>query len=183
MRLGFGLLIFTTACTSAPPSPLEPLTADSFADMFIASYVTPSPAAILPGIDLPLRAGDRVIANCAQAYAYTLPEMTIEEVADFNANVICVYPPQDAFEQSLVHFARALRDRGFEDETGDYVQSGMRIVCDETQTVVIAIQANFVPPFLVDDDTGAIIDVPGGGDLVNKSLAFTVSDRPCGSGG
>jgi hypothetical protein len=183
MRLGFGLLLFAAACTSAPPPPLEPLTADSFADTFIAVYVTPSPATILPGIDLPLRAGDRVIANCAQAYAYTLPEMTIDEVADFNANVTCVYPPQDAFGQSMLHYARALSERGFEDETGDYVQSAMRIACDDAHTVIIAIQANFVPSFLVDDDTGDIIDVPGGGDLVNKSLAFSVSDRPCGGAG
>ncbi len=182
MRLGFGLLIFATACTSAPP-PREPLTADSFAEMFIASYVTPSPATILAGIDSPLRSGDRVIANCAQAYAYTLPEMTIDEQTEFNASVTCVYPPQDALEQSLVHYVRALRERGFQDETRDYVQSGMRIACDDTHTVIIAIQGNFVPPFMVEQDSGDIIDVPGGGELVNTSLAFSVSDRPCGDSG
>ena len=177
MRSGFCLLLFAAACSSAPPE--EPLTADSFTDMFIASYVTPTPATILAGVDLPLHTGDRVIANCAQAYAYTLPEMTIDEQAEFNANVTCVYPPQESFDASYRHYALGLRERGFEDDTGDYVQSGMRIACNQTHTVVMGIQSNFVPSFVVDPETDEVIDTPGGGGLANMALAFTVSDRPC----
>jgi hypothetical protein len=178
MRSGFCLLLFVAACGSQPPEQ-APLIADDFTDMFIASYVTPSPATILPGLDLPLHAGDRVIANCAQAYAYTLPEMTIEEQADFKANVTCVYPPEDTFDASYRHYALALRQRGFEDNTGSYVQSGMRIVCNETHTVVIGLQSHFTPSFAIDAETEEVIDTPGGGGLANMSLAFTVSERPC----
>lgn len=179
MRSGFCLLLFVAACGSQPPEQ-APLIADDFTDMFIASYVTPTPATILAGLDLPLNAGDRVIANCAQAYAYTLPEMTVEEQADFNANVTCVYPPEDAFEASYRHYALALRERGFRDDTGDYVQSGMRIACNDTHTVMMALQSNFVPSFTLDPETEEVVDIPGGGKLANMSLAFTVSERPCG---
>lgn len=178
MRQGLCLLLFVSACSSAPPEE-PPLTADSFSDMFIASYVTPTPATILAGVDLPLHVGDRVIANCAQAYAYSLPEMTIDEQADFNANVTCVYPPDEAFDASYRHYALALRERGFKDDTGDYVQSGMRIACNQTHTVMMAIQSNFIPSFVVDPETEEVIDIPGGGELANVALAFTVSDRPC----
>lgn len=179
MRSGFCLLLLAAACSSQPPEQAPP-TADAFTDIFIASYVTPTPATILTGLDLPLHAGDRVIANCAQAYAYTLPEMTVEEQADFNANVTCVYPPEDAFEASYRHYALALRERGFRDDTGDYVQSGMRIACNDTHTVMMALQSNFVPSFTLDPETEEVVDIPGGGELANMSLAFTVSARPCG---
>jgi hypothetical protein len=179
MRSGLWLLLLVGACASQPVEQ-PPLTADDFTDMFIASYVTPTPATILAGLDLPLNAGDRVIANCAQAYAYTLPEMTIEEQADFNANVTCVLPPEETFDASYRHYALALRERGFRDDTGDYVQSGMRIACNDTHTVMMALQSSFVPSFTLDPETEEVVDVPGGGKLANMSLAFTVSERPCG---
>lgn len=182
MRLGFLTLFLSAGCAS-PAVPPDPLTADSFAGMFIGSYVTPTPATILQELALPMRAGDRVIANCAQAYAYTLPEMTIEEQTEFNANVTCVYPPQDEFHESFAHYAGLLRERGFRDESGTYVQSGMFVACNQASTVMIAIQSDLVPSFIVDPASGDLIDVAGGGELVNKSLAFTVSDRPCASAG
>ena len=154
--------------------------------MFIASYVTPTPATILAGVDLPLHTGDRVIANCAQAYAYTLPEMTIDEQAEFNANVTCVYPPQESFDASYRHYALALRQRGFEDDTGDYVQSGMRIACNQTHTVVMGIQSNFVPSFVVDPETDEVIDTPGSGGLANMAASpshFSSNQHPAKSVG
>ncbi|OYX46482.1 MAG: hypothetical protein B7Y90_15470 [Alphaproteobacteria bacterium 32-64-14] len=146
--------------------------------MFTPSYVTPNPATILPGIDLPLRAGDRVIANCAQAYAYTLPEMTPDEQADFNANVTCVYPQQESFDASYRHYALGLRERDFEDDTGDYVQSGLRIVCNQTHTVMLALQSQFIPRMVM-DEKGDPIEIEGGGELAHMGIAFSISDRPC----
>lgn len=179
MRLAIPLLL--AAASAGPALGQPPVTADTFRDAFIefVVFVVPTPNAILPGIDLPIRAGDRIIANCAQAYQYTLPEMTPAEQADFNASVTCVFPPEAEFQQSIGHYSRALAERGFKDDTGDYAQSAMRIMCSEAYTVAMSIQADFIPSFVVDPETDDIIDVPGGGAVANVALTFSVSDRGC----
>lgn len=178
MRIVIVLLLACAACTNAP---VQLPTADMFRQGFLdfAVFVTPDPVTVLPGINLPLRAGDRVIANCAQAYEHTLPEMTPEEQADFNANVTCIMPPDAEFQQSAQHYNRALAARGFKDDTGDYVQSAMRIACNETHTVAMSMQSNFIPRVVMNQETEEMIDVEGGGELANMALAFSVSERPC----
>jgi len=175
MRPLLGLILLATACSSPPP-----LTAESFRADFIAAFVTPTPATFAPGLDLPLHPGDRIIANCAQAYAHELPEMTIDEQREFNASVICIYPQQETFDQSFAFYLRQLRDRGFQDDSGTYVQSGIRIVCNRTHSVVTTLKSRFIPPFVFDEATGEHIDIPGGGELANSAIVFSISDRPCG---
>lgn len=177
MRVWLGVFLFVAACSS-PPSP-EPLTAESLANDFIASFVTPTPATFAPGLDLSLNPGDRIIGNCAQAYAYELPEMTIDEQQDFNASVVCVYPQPEVFDQSFAFYLRQLRDRGFRDNSGTYVQSGIRIACNQTHSVVMSLQSRFIPPFVFDEAIGEHIDIPGGGELANRAILFSVSERPC----
>jgi len=177
MRVWPGVFLLVAACSS--PSSPQPLTAESFRSDFIASFVTPTPATIAPGLDLPLHPGDRIIANCAQAYAHELPEMTIDERRAFNASVVCVYPQQEAFDESFAFYLRQLRERGFSDDSGTYVQSAMRIACNRTHSVAMSLQSRFIPPFVFDEATGEHIDIPGGGELANIAILFSVSDRPC----
>jgi len=177
MRVLPGVCLLVAACGSSPPS--APLTADGFRSGFIASFVTPTPATFAPGLDLLLNPGDRIIGNCAQAYAYELPEMTIDEQRDFNASVVCVYPQQETFDQSFAFYLRQLRDRGFRDDSGTYVQSGMRIACNQTHSVVMSLKSRFIPPFAFDEATSEHIDIPGGGELSNSAILFSVTDRPC----
>jgi len=178
MRLLVGLLsVALIGCASDPP--LEP-TAASYADQFRPKFVSPQPEQITTrGLNLPLYPGDKLLADCVEFFADELPEMTALDRMDFEKSVSCVYLPAGELGASGSHYYRTLVERGFQDESGTYVQSGIRILCNRTHTVSIALKSKFTPPFVVDPRTGETIEIEGGGEGAHETLMFFVGEEPC----
>lgn len=172
------VLAFLLLGACASPSPARVPTAADFIAAFQPQIVTPTPTVLKRGFDIPLAAGDQIIANCADVYVNELGEMTPEERLEFDAGVVCVYPQPEQFEASYRHYANALRARGFEDESGTYVQSGVRISCNQTHSVIVRPQGQFIPRSIM-TNTGEFVDIEGGGVLANMVILFSVSERPC----
>lgn len=172
----FAALMLLGACATEPP--FEP-TAAYFADFYKPEFIAPRPEVIATqGLNLPLRAGDQLLANCAEFFSDELPEMEAKDRAAFDASIACVYPPAGESMLSGQHYYRALAERGFEDDSGTYVQSGIRILCNRTHSVSIAFKGKFIPSSILDEN-GNVIEIEGGGDIAHDTLMVSVSDRPC----
>lgn len=177
-RLALAWTTFAVMVGASPAWAQRP-SASGSPPAFQPDFVRPKPATFAAGLDLPLAPDDQIIANCAEVYTNELPVMTTDEQREFNKNTICVLPSEDSFDKSFVHYSRVLKDRGFKDESGTYVQSGVRISCNRTHSVVMSVMGQFTPPFVLDPRTGETKDVPNGGTMMNMALMFNVVERPC----
>lgn len=175
-------VVALVALIFASPAFGQELTADEWALEIAPEFVTPSPDALFPDtLNIPRPQDARLVADCRQYYADEMDLMSEQQAADFDQSVICFYLDTPEDQAAFRVLLQSLNDQGFEDQSGTYVQSAMRIFCNLEYTLVAGIKAKFVPRDVMIDDGGQrrLVDIEGGGRLVHTSMMMLASDTPC----
>jgi hypothetical protein len=165
--------VFLSACAQQPPR-----TASEYLALYQPTFVSPAPQTIVKSVGLTLAPGDRVLSNCASFFADEMGELSPEDLRDFDATVTCVYPARGAMDASFAHYALEMAAKGFEPNSGTYVQSGMSIFCNRTHTIVFALRGKHVPRSFIDAQ-GNEIDLPGGGSFGHETWMLSAAEQPC----